>query len=276
VQVGGDLPAGFIGRNHGTAADLRDQRVIRRFGLARGATDHMHEATAGDRQAEAFTKQARNLAERHAELLVEDHGPGHRHRPELRAGRAQRIGGLQRMTALHAPMAGRAPDDRDAKLTDDGPARSGDLLDAAGRARSVRASRHSRDTWPAAARRSARRRAPAVVGAPIDRRLPLACDPGSGAADAACRARTSRLGDAVVGGLVEVVFEPIDLLAELVAVAPISIPIALHTLMLASQPLVLALQSLEFGDQFLAGGRVPSRVHAPVMTRLENRYKYKR
>ena len=73
---------------------------------------------------------------------------------------------------------------------------------------------------------------------------------------------------------VEVVFEPIDLVAQLIAVASVPIAIAIRTLVLAPQTLVLALQSLEFGDQFLAGGRVPSRVHVLVMARSRNLYKY--
>jgi hypothetical protein len=76
--------------------------------------------------------------------------------------------------------------------------------------------------------------------------------------------------------LVEIVFEPINLFPQLIAIPAIAIAIPIRALMLAPQPLVLALQPLEFGDQFLAGGGVPSRVHAPVMARLKNLYKYKR
>ena len=75
--------------------------------------------------------------------------------------------------------------------------------------------------------------------------------------------------------LIEVVLEPVDLVAQLIAVASVPIAIPIRAFVLPTQPLVLALQSLEFGDQFLAGGCVPSRVHAPVMARSPNLYKYK-
>jgi hypothetical protein len=73
---------------------------------------------------------------------------------------------------------------------------------------------------------------------------------------------------------IEIVFEPIDLLPELVAIASIPIPVSVRALMLATQALVLAMESLELGDQLLTTGRVPPRMHAPVMPRLPNEYKY--
>jgi hypothetical protein len=76
--------------------------------------------------------------------------------------------------------------------------------------------------------------------------------------------------------LVEIVFKPIDLFAEHLALAPIPIAIAIRALVLAPQSLDLALLPLEFSDQFFASGRVPLRVHAPVMARSKNLYKYKR
>ena len=74
--------------------------------------------------------------------------------------------------------------------------------------------------------------------------------------------------------LVEIVLEPVDFLAQLIAVAAVPIAIPIGPLVLSPQALILSLQSLEFGDQFLASGRVPSRVHAPVMARLRNLYRY--
>jgi hypothetical protein len=81
--------------------------------------------------------------------------------------------------------------------------------------------------------------------------------------------------------LVQIVFEPVDLPAQLITIPPVPIPIAVGPLVLAPQavdlpPLSrdLALLPLKFGDQLLAGGRLPSRAHAPVMARLAKRYKY--
>jgi hypothetical protein len=75
---------------------------------------------------------------------------------------------------------------------------------------------------------------------------------------------------------VEIVFEPVDLLAQLVAVASIPVTIAIRPLMLPSQPIILALQALKLGDRFLARGCLPARVHVPVNGTFENLYKYKR
>jgi hypothetical protein len=74
--------------------------------------------------------------------------------------------------------------------------------------------------------------------------------------------------------VVQVVFETVDLLAQRVPLAPIAVPIAIGPLVLAPQSLNLALLPLEFGNQFIACGRPPSREHAPVMARLSKRYKY--
>ena len=82
---------------------------------------------------------------------------------------------------------------------------------------------------------------------------------------------------------VEVVFDPVDLLAQLVAVASIPIAIPISALVLAPQSLdftalavELAFLPFELVDQLLAGRRAPSRLHAPVMARLKNLYNYKR
>jgi hypothetical protein len=75
--------------------------------------------------------------------------------------------------------------------------------------------------------------------------------------------------------LVEFVFKPIDLLPQLVAVAPITIAIPIRALVFAPQPFDLALLSLQLFDQFLTRRRGPSRLHAPVMARLKNLYKYR-
>ena len=84
-------------------------------------------------------------------------------------------------------------------------------------------------------------------------------------------------------GVVEVVFQPLDLFAELIAVAPIAVAIPIRTLVLSPQPLDLSTLSLDLallpfqlGDQLITRRRAPFREHAPVMARLKNLYKYKR
>jgi hypothetical protein len=81
--------------------------------------------------------------------------------------------------------------------------------------------------------------------------------------------------------VVEIVFEPIDFFTQLIAVATVPIAIAVRALMLTPQSLDLstlaldlALLPLECVNQFFAGGRPPSRVHATVMARSRNLYKY--
>jgi hypothetical protein len=59
---------------------------------------------AGDGQPEAVTEQVRDAAEGEAGLFVEDHRQGHRLRAELHGGGAQRIGRLQRVSALDAAV----------------------------------------------------------------------------------------------------------------------------------------------------------------------------
>jgi hypothetical protein len=81
--------------------------------------------------------------------------------------------------------------------------------------------------------------------------------------------------------LVQIVLQPVDFLAQLIAVAPVPIAIAIRALMLAPQSLDLsalaldlALLPLEFVNQLIACGRPPSREHVAVMARLRNLYKY--
>jgi hypothetical protein len=79
---------------------------------------------------------------------------------------------------------------------------------------------------------------------------------------------------------IEIVFEPINFLAQLVAVAAVPIPVTIGALVFAPQSFNLAplafeltLLPFELPDQLVAGRCAPSRVHAPVMARLKNLYK---
>jgi hypothetical protein len=72
--------------------------------------------------------------------------------------------------------------------------------------------------------------------------------------------------------IIQFVFEPVDLLPQPVAFLTAAITLAVQ---LAAQALVFPLLAFEFGDEFVARGRAPARVHAPVMPRLEQMYKRK-
>jgi hypothetical protein len=93
----------------------------------------------------------------------------------------------------------------------------------------------------------------------------------------------------LAAGVVEVIFELLDLPAEPVAVVAVAIPVAIGSFVLASQPLdlvllplelgdqrrALALLSLQLRDQVLARGGQPASLHATVMPRLSTKYKQK-
>jgi len=86
----------------------------------------------------------------------------------------------------------------------------------------------------------------------------------------------------VASRAVQVVFEPIDLLPELIPITPIAIPVTIRPFVLPPQPLDLttlsfnlALLPFEFLDQLLARRRGPARLHAGVMARLTVVYKSK-
>jgi hypothetical protein len=75
-------------------------------------------------------------------------------------------------------------------------------------------------------------------------------------------------------GAVQIVFQPVDPLAQLIAIPAVPIAIPIGALVLAPQPLdflalpfKLALLALEFLDQLFTRCRSPTRLHAPVMAR---------
>ena len=86
----------------------------------------------------------------------------------------------------------------------------------------------------------------------------------------------SRLSVHLAAGVVELVFEAVDLLAQRVALLPVAIPVPIRPLVLAPQPLDFALLPLELGDQLLTRRGAPSRLHAPLMPRSLMEYKKKR
>jgi len=113
--------AGFVRRHDRTAAHRGTQRVVGRLCLPCGAGDGVDHSARRDRQAEPLAPQARDLRVGQTEILVEDDGERDRLRPELHGGRAQRIGRLQRMPALHAALTRPTVSDRDAEAPHDRP-----------------------------------------------------------------------------------------------------------------------------------------------------------
>ena len=114
-----DFPAGFVGGDDRTAANGLTQRGIGRLGLPRRAVQGARDGTGRHREADALAQEPGDLAMRQPELLVEDHHEGDGLRPELHGGGPQRVGGLQRMAALHPASTHRAASDPDIKAAHD-------------------------------------------------------------------------------------------------------------------------------------------------------------
>jgi hypothetical protein len=104
VQPPAELPAGFIGHDHRTGPHRLAQRLVGRLAFGRDAVQGAHHGARRHLQTETLPKQGRDLAEGHAELLIELDRQRDRVRAELDARRAERIRGLQRMPALHPPL----------------------------------------------------------------------------------------------------------------------------------------------------------------------------
>ena len=119
VADAADAPAGLVRRDHGRVADLLAQLRVGRRGGAGRPVQHVGEAARRDLQAERGPQQVGNLRQRHPHLRVQlddqrDH-PG----TELHARRAQRVGGLQHVVALHPPLTLRAVADLDVEAPHD-------------------------------------------------------------------------------------------------------------------------------------------------------------
>jgi len=121
VGMAADLPPGFIRRDDGTPAHGGAERLVGRLRLARRTLHRVDQPAAGHGEAEAIAEQVRDPAKGESALFVEDDGQRHGVRSELHRRRAERVRGLQRMTALHPPVTLPALADRHAKLVHDGP-----------------------------------------------------------------------------------------------------------------------------------------------------------
>lgn len=290
LQLAADFPARFIGTDDGTVTDLRSQRVVGGTRAIGGAVQRVDEAARRDVEAKAVAKQGADFGEWQAQLRVQHRRERDRLRPKLRRGRAQRIGRLQRMPALHAATTGAAATNLDRKRAHD---RLDDrqvflvLLRAAGAAE------------PSTTMRARLRQACAIpfVNMRGERTVGFAAvrttRSPAGSSRMTCRSAARerrRLAVHLATRVVELIFEPVDLLAKCVPLLPIAIPVLIRSLVLAPQPIDLALAPLELGDQGLALALLPLQLgdqviarcgppacqHAPVMPRLLTAYKKKR
>jgi hypothetical protein len=70
--------------------------------------------------------------------------------------------------------------------------------------------------------------------------------------------------------IVQLVFEPVDLLPQALAFQTVAVSLAFQV---ASQALVFALLAFQFRDQFFVRRCAPARLHAFVMPRVDRKYK---
>ena len=272
-----DLPAGFIRGHHGTPANGGAERRVGRFGLVGHPAHRVHQAACGDGQAEALAEECGDLAERQPQLLVEDDRERDGGGPQLRGGGAEGIGGLQRMAALDAPAAVGALPNRDVKRSHP---RSNDreiflILRRMARQHDVPAARRTRRWQRGRVGLIDVRRRDAMGSTTVGRtRFPPRA------------ARTtprdaSRKGGGLpmqrASGVIELVFEPVDFLPELVPLLPIPIPVLISPLMLTAQPFDFPLLPFQLSDQFVARRGAPLRSqHTLLMPSLGEEYKQKR
>lgn len=118
LQLAADFPARFIGADHRAAAHARTQGRVGGTGPPRRAMHRVYQPAARDREAIELLHERHDLAEREPELFIEHDDQRDHLRAELRRGRANRIGRLQRMPALDAPAAARTATDVHVKLAD--------------------------------------------------------------------------------------------------------------------------------------------------------------
>ena len=111
VQHGTDAPAGFIRTDDGTPPDLSAESRVRGRRYPGRAMQDLSKSSRRDRQPEPVLQQCCDLLQRHAHVFVQQDRKRHGARTELYACRAQGVGGLQRVPALHAvPACDAAPD----------------------------------------------------------------------------------------------------------------------------------------------------------------------
>ena len=110
---GTDPPAGLVGHDHRTVAHLLAEQPVERRRVAGDAMQQVHQSARGHRQSEGGPQQLGELGQRHAHLDVHLHRQSRDAGAQFHPGRAQYVGGLQPMPALHAPSTVRAMPDFD-------------------------------------------------------------------------------------------------------------------------------------------------------------------
>ena len=108
-----DAPAGLVRGDDRRVADLLAEFLVGRRGVAGGAVEQAGETARGDVEVERVAQQVGDLRQRDAHLGVHFDHEADDAGAELYAGRTQRVGGLQGVSALHPPPALRAVPDLD-------------------------------------------------------------------------------------------------------------------------------------------------------------------
>ena len=265
VQDRMDPPARFVRDHHRAGAHGLHEGRIGRPRFRRGAMQGADDRARRHGQAEALGEQRGDFAERHSQLLVQDRRGRDGLGAQLHRGRAERIRGLQRMPALHAPAAPATAADMHVKPADQGPD---------GRQIFLILGRHVRvlDGAAAVRTRARNRHVVRLIDPRRDGAVPLSSIARSrfpSRTTRICRRRALREGRR---------------LAE--AGAPGGVEVFAQPLVLAPQSLQLTFDSFQrraqsgdvFGllcDQVVAGGFKPIG-HATVMPELWFRYKSNR
>jgi len=276
VQPRGDFPAGFIRRDDRTPAHLLAQAVVGRLRATGRSLHRLHHAARRDPQAEAFTQQGRDLADREAQLLVEHRGQRHRLRAELRACGPERVGRLQGVASLDPPATSRAPTDVDVKRPHNGShdrqvflILTGDADPTDARATMRTFARQRRLILLIHACRNCAMRRAAVRGPCLaSRAFRRGGRRALGERRCLPKARTARR--------VEFIFQPIDLLAQALALPTPPSTFAFQPLEVASLSFDLPLLSFELLQQVLARGGSPARSHLLVRPYRRGKYKYEK
>ena len=278
VALAADAPAGLVRRDHGRGADLLAQFRVGRRGGAGRPVQHVGETARRDLQAEGGPQQVRDLRQRHPQLRVQFNHQRDNLGTELHAGRAQRIGGLQHVAALHPPLALRAVADLDVEAPHDR-AHHGQLFlilrrhaGHVDRAAAVRTFHRNRRRVGFVDPRRARTAAVAAV-----RRT----GPPSGTPAATLRpVLGERRGLAATrpACLVQLPLQVLDLLLQAVIFSLQAAVLALQALGVALPPRQLSAKPFEVGGQFRnpMRGRLPvGGRHTTVMPQFETLYKSK-
>ena len=273
-----DAPAGLVRRDHRRVANLLAQFRVGRRGGAGRPVQHVGEAARRDLQAERGPQQVGNLRQRHPHLRVQLDDQRDNPGTELHARRAQRVGGLQHVMALHPPLTTRAVADLDVEAAHDRAhhrqlflilRRHAGHFD---RAAAVRTRHRNRRRVGLVDPRRARAAAVAAI---------LRTGPPSGTPPATLRpvlGKRRGLPATRPACLVQLPFQALDLLLQALILPLQAVVLALQPLCVALAPRQLSLEPFEVAVQFRnpMRGRFPvGGRHATVMAQFPKLYKSK-